>query len=75
METHKGKYSFGISFPTSYHPPVLFNNPIKIHREYSFKTIGRVGIFSRTRSLSRLCLGRIYWVIYRGRKDEPGGCP
>ena len=75
MKTHKGKHSFGIVFPTVYHPLVLFNNPIKIHREYSFRTIGRVGILLRTRSLSRLCLGRIYRVIYRGRKDEPGACP
>jgi hypothetical protein len=47
LKTHKGKHSFGISFPTFHHPPVLFDGLIKIHGEWSFRAIGRLGIFLR----------------------------
>jgi hypothetical protein len=42
--THEDKHSIGISFPTFHHLLVLYKCTVKIHGEYSFRTIGKVGL-------------------------------
>jgi hypothetical protein len=43
-KTHKDKHPIGVPFPTVCHPTVLFLGPTEIHREQSFRTIGKVGL-------------------------------
>jgi hypothetical protein len=43
-KTHKDKHPIGVPFPTVCHLTVLFPGLTEIHREQSFRTIGKVGL-------------------------------
>ena len=43
-KTHEDKHPIGVPFPTVYLLTVLFPGPTEIHREQSFRTIGKVMI-------------------------------
>jgi hypothetical protein len=60
LRTHEDKYSICIAFPIFHHLLVLFNSSIKIHREQSFRTLGRLGVTS----WGLILLGR--YNIWRG---------
>jgi hypothetical protein len=42
-KTHENKHPIGVP-PTIYHLTVLFPGATEIHREQSFRTIGKVGL-------------------------------
>jgi hypothetical protein len=46
LKTHEKKNFVGISFPTFYHLPVLYNSLIEIHRKQSSRAIGKVEVSS-----------------------------
>jgi hypothetical protein len=43
-KTHEDKHPIGVPFPTVYHLTVHFPGPTEIHREQSFRTIGKSGL-------------------------------
>jgi hypothetical protein len=53
-KTHEDEHPIGVPFPAVCHLTVLFLGPTEIHREQSFRTIGKVGL-SR---LASIFLGR-----------------
>jgi len=59
-KTHEEKHPIGVPFPTFYHVIILFPGPTEIHREQSFRTIGKVGLSRQALILLGRC--RNGWV-------------
>ena len=65
-KTHEEKHPVGVPFPSVCHLTVLFPSATEIHREQSFRTIGKVGLCRQALILlGRNRNGRVPVVIYR----------
>jgi len=64
-KTHDDKHPIDVLFPTACHLTVLFTGPTEIHREQSFRTIGKVGLSRQAVMLLRKCNGWVTVAIYK----------